>query len=95
MIKAKEQIPARRVPPPVLNGSKAPKAKPKRKAGPNDGLVKVSADFAKKVKKAMEPAMRGEVDRECPTCKRPFPMTPAERQRKRRAKLAKLNKARK
>lgn len=74
MIKVKENTTRAPVaPPPVLNGSKAPKAKPKRKAA------------------AKPPAVAtGEVERECPTCKRPFAMSPAERQRKRRAKLAAL-----
>lgn len=76
MIKAKEPTAPRRAPPPVLNGTKALKAKPKRK-------------------KAAAIVVVNGVERECPTCKRPFPMTPAERQRKRRAKIAKLNKARK
>lgn len=73
----------RRAPPPVLNGSKALKAKPKRK----------------KVKQVVGELPRAAIPVDdgwaCAACKRPFPMTPAERQRKRRAKIAKLNKARK
>ena len=74
MIKAKEPTVTRRVPPPVLNGSKVLKAKPKRKP-------KVAAIVT----------VNG-VERECPPCHRPFAMTPAERQRKRRAKLKKARK---
>ena len=77
MIKAKEPTVTRRPPPPVLNGSKALKAKPKRK--PKKAAPEVYTGALN--------GLTGE--RECPTCKRPFPMSPAERQRKRRAKLKK------
>ena len=78
MIKVKEPTASRRIVPPVVNA----KAKPKRKA-------------AKKPEPEIYTgALNGITgERECPTCKRPFPMTPAQRQRKRRAKLAKLKKA--
>lgn len=49
--------------------------------------VIAKAKPAKAKRKAPKPAT---IElRECPACKRPFAMSPAERQRKRRAKLAK------
>ncbi len=85
MIRPKEPTPTRRAPPPVLNGKAAEVARlklvtPKRK--PPTG--KHREGYA-----ARTVAASATAERECPTCKRPFPMTPAERQRKRRAKLKK------
>ncbi len=84
MIKAKESPATRRVPPPVLNGSKA-SLKAQRKA------VKQVVGELPRVTIMVDDRLA------CAACKRPFPMSGAERQRKfkLRAKLAKLKKARK